>query len=81
MLSQELIKDVGLIAIAVICITEATLQLSSSAGTARIDCCLFLCQLSSLQELNPTFAKVDFKFPLFSEDVVSNCRMIFTARN
>lgn len=81
MLSQEWIKDVGLIPVAVICITEVALQLSTSVGTARIDCCLFLSQISSLQELNPMFAKVDFKFPLFPEDVVSNCRMILTAKN
>lgn len=81
MLSQEWIKDVGLIPVAVICITEVAFQLSTSAGTTRIDCCLFLSQLSSLQELNPMFAKVDFKFPLFSEDVVSNCRMILMAKS
>lgn len=80
MLSQEWIKDVGLVPIAVICITEVAFLLSTSAGT-RIDCCLFLKQLSSLQELNPMFARVDFKFSLFSEDIVSNCRMILTDKN
>lgn len=81
MLSQEWIKDVGLVPVAVLCITEVAFQLSTSAGTTRIDCCLFLSQLSSLQELNPMFAEVDFQVSLFSKDIVSNCRMILTAKN
>lgn len=82
MLFQKWSKDHGLVPLAQLSVPQKLLlQLSTSAGTTRTDCYLFLNQLSSPQEPNPMFAQVDWKFPLVSEDIVSKCRMILTAKN